>query len=981
MKVIIKYKSIICSLIMLCMIGVNQNLYAQNITVNGVVTDRSQEPLPGANIKVTGSTLGATTDLDGKFTLSCPSGSKLEVSFIGYVTKEVTATANMNIVLDEDAIALGEAVVVGIGYGTMRKSDLTGSIASVNQDDLKKGIITSAEQLLQGKVAGLTVVQGSGDPASGATLRLRGGTSLSASNSPLVVVDGIPGVDFNTVQPSEIVSIDILKDASSAAIYGSRGANGVIIVTTNRSTSNVERRSIEYNGYVAVGQVAKHMDLLSADQWRQYVRENNVASAIDYGGDTDWQKELERTAISHSHNVFINGVSANNGYSASVTYQDNQGVIRRSNMDRLSASVSAHQYALDKRLKVDIGVTGSVDNWNPIDTRVFERAANLNPTVPVKDRFGEYTSIGGTNTENPVELLNNRTMDDSRHRLLGYGKLEFEIIEGLKAVGNGSYEYNSQQRRTYVPTYAVMEGKAERGRAERHLADYKNFQIEAYLNYDVTFNEIHKLNVMGGYSYLRNVYEGFGSTRRGFDTDQFLYNNLAAGSDYRAGDVYSYKGEANLVSFFGRVNYNYLGKYMLTATLRRDGSSRFGNNNKWGLFPSASAAWRVSDEAFMESTSSWLDNLKLRAGFGITGNQDGIGEYKSLAILAADGASYFDSETNTWKKSYAPNQNTNPDLKWESTAQYNVGLDFGLIGRLTGSLEFYYKKTSDLLWTYPVPQPPHLVGTMLANVGDLSNKGVELTLNANVLQTKDFTWDANFNVSYNDQNIDKLSNEVFQESGLKTGSLHGLRGMSGIYSQIVKEGLPAGAFYGPKCSGLDENGAYIINKDENGNPIDEYLGSAMPKVNLGFGMDFMYKQFDLGFAAYGMFGQKALNASAMSLNDPTRLPAQNVPDDFLTSGIKSDPAFSSYWVENASFLRLQSVTLGYTIPNTKSFGIQKIRVYLTGENLFVITGYSGVDPEVRITDDDGSQLNSPGIERFNSYPRPRTYSLGLNVTF
>lgn len=982
MKVNHRYKGIIYLLVMiLFMTGTNQYVQAQNMNVKGTVTDKRQEPLIGANIRIPGTTTGTITDIDGNFTISCPSGSKLEISYVGYVTQEVTASATMTVILEEDAIALAETVVVGIGYGTMRKSDLTGAIASVNQDDLKKGIVTSAEQLLQGKVAGLTVVQGSGDPASGATVRLRGGTSLSASNSPLVVVDGIPGVDFNTVQPSEIVSVDILKDASSAAIYGSRGANGVIIVTTNRSTSNVERRSIEYNGYVAFGQVAKHMDLLSADQWRQYVRENNVTNAIDYGGDTDWQKELERTAVSHSHNVFINGVNTNNGYSASVTYQDNQGVIKRSNMDRLSGSVSAHQYALDKRLKVEIGVNGSIDNWNPIDTRIFERATNLNPTVPVKDRFGEYTSIGGTNTENPVELLNNRTMDDSRHRFLGYGKIELEIIKGLKAVGNGSYEYNSHQRRTYVPTYAVMEGKAERGRAERTLGDYRNTQLETYLNYDVAFNDIHKLNVMAGYSYLKNVYEGFGANRRGFDTDMFLYNNLAAGSDYRAGDVYSYKGESNLISFYGRVNYNYLGKYMVTGTLRRDGSSRFGKNNKWGVFPSASAAWRMSDEAFMESTSSWLDNLKLRVGFGVTGNQDGIGEYKSLATLAADGASYYDAETGTWKKSYAPNQNVNPDLKWESTTQYNVGIDFGIARKITGSLELYYKKTTDLLWTYPVAQPPNLVGTMLANVGDLSNKGIELTLSANLMQTKDFVWDANFNIAYNDQNIDKLSNDVFQESGLKTGSLHGLRGMSGIYSQIVKEGFPAGAFYGPKCEGIDENGAYIINRDENGNPINEYLGSAQPKVNLGFGMNFLYKQFDFGFAAYGMFGQKALNASAMSMYDPTRLPAQNVPDDFLTSGIKVDPLFSDYWVENASFLRLQSVTLGYTIPNTRSFGIQKIRLYLTGENLFVITGYSGVDPEVRISDDDGNQLNSPGIERFNSYPRPRTFSLGLNVTF
>ncbi|KAA6343698.1 TonB-dependent receptor SusC [termite gut metagenome] len=978
MKIKTIYTSLVYLFVVMCFtIGVSQKISAQNITVKGVVVDATtQETLPGASIVVVGSVIGTVSDVNGNFQLPCPTGSTLEISYIGYTKKRVAAASNLKVELSGDAIALEEALIVGIGYGTMRKSDLTGAITSVSQNDLKKGIITSAEQLLQGKVAGLSVVQGSGDPAAGASVRLRGGTSLSASNSPLIVVDGIPGVDFNTVQPSEIVSIDVLKDASASAIYGSRGANGVIIVTTNRAASDVEKRSIEYNGYVAVGEVANHIDMLSADQWRAYVRENKLASAVDYGGNTNWQKELERTAISHSHNLFLSNVNANSGYRASITYQDSEGVMKRSGMDRLAGSVSTHQYALDKRLKVEVGVNGNFDNWHPIDLRILERAANLNPTVPVKDRFGEYTSIGGTNTENPVELLDNRTFDDSRHRFLGYGKIELEIWKGLKAVGNGSYEYNSYQRRFYVPTYAVMEGKAERGRGERSLGDYTTMQLETYLNYETQFIDVHKLNVMAGYSYLNNIYEGFGATRRGFDTDMFLYNNLAAGSDYRAGDLYSYKGGANLISFFGRANYNLMGKYMFTGTLRRDGSSRFGVNNKWGLFPSASLAWRVSDEAFMAPASYWLNNLKFRLGFGITGNQDGIGEYKSLAILGADGASYYDSTTSTWKKSYAPVQNINPDLKWESTSQYNIGLDFSLFHKITGTLELYYKKTTDLLWTYPVPQPPYLVGTMLANVGDLSNKGAELTLSADLITTKDFTWDTDVTFSYNKQNIDKLSNEVFQESGLKSGSLHGLRGMSGLFSQIVKEGYPAGAFYGPKCAGIDADGTYLIEKDSNGNPVNEYLGSAQPKFNLGFSMNFTYKGFDLNVATYGMFGQKVLNATAMSMYDPTRLPAQNVLDDFVNSGIQSDPIFSEYWVEDGSFFRLQSATLGYTLPKTKNIGIQKVRFYLTGENLLVLTGYSGTDPEVSI---DG--LDNPGIDRYNFYPRPRTISLGLNVTF
>lgn len=969
----------ICSIFMLfMMLGMSQNMLAQNITATGKVVDKNQEPMVGATVRALNAGGGTITNVNGEFSLSCPAGTTLEVSFIGYVNQKIQAGTNLTIVLNEDAVMLDETVIVGVGYGTMRKSDLTGAITSVNAKDMKQGVITSAEQLLQGKVAGLSIVQSSGAPEAGASIRLRGGTSLSASNGPLIVVDGIPGVDMNSVQPSEILSIDVLKDASASAIYGSRGANGVIIVTTNRSATDVEQKNIQYNGYVAIGQVAKNMDLLSANQWRGYVRENNVANAIDFGADTDWQKELERTAISHSHNVAISNSRKNSGYRASLTYQNNQGVIDRNNMNRLAGSLAGYQTGWDGRLRIEAGINANFDSWHPIDTRIFERMANLNPTFPVREINGNFAQIGGTNTENPVEINTNRTNDQKRHRFLGYGKVELELVKGLKAAANGSYEYQSTTGGLYKPTYAMMEGSSEKGWGQRTYAEYTNKQIETYLNYDLELAEIHRLNIMAGYSYLDNTYEGFGSTRSGFDTNAFGYNNLAAGSDFRSGDVYSYKGESKLASFFGRINYNLMGKYMLTATVRRDGSSRFGANHKWGTFPSISLAWRISDEAFMESTSNWLNNLKLRAGYGVTGNQNGIGEYKSLSILSANGDSYYDAATDSWKKSYVQAQNVNPDLKWESTAQLNIGLDFGILNRINGTLEFYHKKTSDLLWTYPVPQPPYLVGTMLANVGDLVNKGIELSLNASILRNKDLTLDANVTFAYNKQEITKLSNDVYQAVGLQAGSLHGLRGMSGVYSQIIKEGYPAGAFYGPQCNGIDENGKYIINRDENGDPVNEYLGSAMPKFNLGAGISMTFHDLDLNISGYGMFGQKVLNATRMAMFDPTRLPAQNVPDDFLSSGITDDPIYSGYFIENGSFFRLQSVTVGYTIPGVKKIGLQKVRFYVTGENLFTLTGYSGIDPEVNIPD---NVLDGPGIDWFNSYPRPRTYSLGVNITF
>lgn len=970
----------------LLMLVVCQTLFAQTFVAKGVVTDSQREPLIGAYVKVENTKDGTVTDVNGNFSLKCNKDATIEISYIGYVTQKLKASADMNVMLENDAKMLDETVVVGVGYGTMRKSDLTGSIASVQAKDLKQGVITSTEQMLQGKVAGLSVVQSSGSPEAGSTLRLRGGTSLSASNGPLIVVDGIAGVDFNSVQPSEIVSIDVLKDASAAAIYGSRGANGVVIVTTNRQGSDVEKRTMQYNGYVAFASVAKQLDMLSANQWRGYVRENNLGGALDYGADTNWQKELLRTAVTHSHNVNFSTTRKNNGFRASITYNSNEGVIKRNNMERLAGSFSGFQYGLNGHLRMEAGVNANFDKWNPIDSRIFERELNLNPTFPVRNSDGSFAQLNGTNTENPVELNTNRTQDNKRHRFLGYGKVELEIISGLKATANGSYEFQHTTGGLFKPTYAQMEGQSEKGWAQRTYAEYTNRQIEAYLSYDKTFAEEHHLNAMAGYSFLDNINEGFGATRSGFETNAFGYNNLAAGTDYRQTDVYSYKSKTKLISFFGRVNYNYAGRYMFTATVRRDGSSVFGANHKWGTFPSASLAWRISDEKFMENTRSWLDNLKLRVGYGVTGNQSGVSAYKSIAVLSASGASYYDSASQTWKNSYVQAQNVNPDLKWESTAQWNVGLDFGFINRIHGTLEWYHKKTSDLLWTYPVPQPPYIVGTMLANVGTMVNRGVELTLGANILRTKDFTLDANASLSYNHQEITKLSNSTYQAVGLQAGSLHNIRGLSNTYSQVIKEGYPAGTFWGPKCTGIDDDGKYILDKGEDGNGY--YLGSAMPKWNLGLSLSATYKDFDLSVAGYGMFGHKILNATRMQLFDASRLPAQNTLDDFITSGVKDNPTYSDYFIENGNFFRLQSVTLGYTIPKTKRFGFERIRLYVTGENLFCITGYKGTDPEVYVPD---NVLNGPGIDRLITdsqsgdgatySPRPRTFSIGLNLSF
>ncbi|WP_433812537.1 SusC/RagA family TonB-linked outer membrane protein [Flavobacterium johnsoniae] len=981
---------------MIFMLFLSAGMFAQGKKlVTGTVYDNTGTVLPGASVLETGTRNATTTDFDGKFTLEVAVGGSIEVSFIGSSTQKVQITAStskLEVRLQNDGYQLNEVQVVSVGYGTQKKSDLTGAISTVTADNLVKGTISSTEQVLQGKVAGLNIIRPSGDPAAGSTIRLRGGTSLTASNSPLIVVDGIAGVDINVVQPADIKSVDVLKDASATAIYGSRGANGVIIITTKSGTKGV---SVVYNGQSSIGYVTDNLDLLSANQWRGYMRETGNKDAIDFGGNTNWQKAIEQTAISQSHTLSINSGKTDSGFRASIAYLNNEGVIKKSGLERLSGNVNAYQYLGDnKDVKFDMGLFANIDKWHPIDYRIFERAYNLNPTIPVYDKNGNFTNVNYTLYENPVEILTNRTVDNERHRLLGYFKTEVKFLNDFQAVANISLEHNAAKGGTYKPTYAIMEGRSESGYAQRTYEEYTNAQGELYVNYSKVIDK-HNISALAGYSYLENIYEGFGAQRSGFVTDAFSYNNLGAGSNYRLGDVYSYKGKSNLVSFYARANYGYDGKYLLTATVRRDGSSRFGENNKWGTFPSASAAWRISNENFMSGTKDWLNSLKLRVGYGVTGNQDGIGEYKSLSILGVGNDSYYDPATGRWSLAYSPTQNPNPDLKWESTRQLNIGVDFTLFDRITGSLEWYQKNTDDLLYTYEVPQPPYLVGTMLANVGEMSNKGVELTLNADIVRGDKFTWNANLTLGHNVQKIEKLSNPTYKTDVIYSGSLHGLSGMSGQYSQIIAEGYPVGTFWGFRNAGLDANGKIqyynaagdIVAENALVDADKTDLGNIQPDLTLGIGMNFTYKNFDLGISGYGMFGQKALNATNMMLNDPNRLPTYNVPDDFLGSGITSAPKYSDYWIEDASFFRLQTLSIGYTLP--LNFKNSKLRMYIMGENLAVFTKYKGVDPEIGLNAQDGVNQNGvmdktglagPGIDKYNNYPRPTTISVGLNFT-
>lgn len=942
----------------------------QDRTVKGVVVNKNGETLPGVSVLVKGTQIGVTTDTNGRFTLKVPAGSKLiQFSFIGMQTREmpVSSKSAMRVVLDDDMVALDE--VVAIGYGSVSKKDLTGSVVNLSDKTFNKGVVTSAEQLIAGQVAGLVVTKAGGDPTEGSTMRLRGTTSLLGGNAPLVVIDGVPGASMNIVSPQDIESISVLKDASAAAIYGARSANGVIIITTKKGKEG--RATVSYDGYFGVEKIANNLDMLSADQWRQYVKENNL-DAVDYGGNTAWHKEIFRTGYSQNHNLSLTGGSKETHYRASVNFLDQKGIVLKNDLQRINASFSLEQSALDDKLMIRLNANTTLEKWHDVpDQTVYTYSYNLNPTIPIYNEDGSYKEVLGHAYYNPIAVLNQLTSEKKRNYFQGRLQADYKILPSLTASINGSLSRNNYLDGFYAPR-ASKPGEAEKGRAKRSTTENTSNLLEANLTYDKTFG-VHKVNAIVGYSYQDFSAESFSAQNRNFATDLFSYNNLGAGNKLQPDDVKSNKESNRLISFYGRATYSFNNKYTATATVRRDGSSRFGKNNRWGIFPSGSLAWRMSEEDFMKDIS-FIDDLKLRVSYGITGNQD-IPNYRTMSLYGTSGYYYSNGEFFT---QYAPSQNPNPDLKWEQTAQLNVGLDYYLLGgKLRGSIEYYNKQTSNLLYDYPVPSPPYQFSSMIANVGKVSNKGIEIVIESTPIRNKNFSWDLSFNFSKNKNMVESLSNEEFQRDEVYTGaaSISGLQETS----QILKAGYPLGTFYGAKYIGQDENGIFQyedVSKDGQFVYADDRtdIGCAQPDFTINLTNSFEYKNFTLSFLLRGVFGNDVLNGSALYLNDISRMPGNNV----LTSALgiaKQKLVYSSYYIEDGSFVRLDNLQVGYNFKLGENAKVKKLRVYLTGNNLFVITKYKGIDPEVS---QDGIVF---GIDAQKYYPKTRSFTAGVNISF
>lgn len=948
----------------------NMEIQQQSRVVKGVVVSKNGETLPGVSILLKGTNIGIVTDANGEFSLNIPSESKtLQFSFIGMQTREMNIPRNnvMKVVLEDDMVALDE--VVAIGYGSVSKKDLTGSVVNISNKTFNKGVVTSAEQLIAGKVAGLVVTKAGGDPTEGSTMRLRGTTSLLGGNAPLVVIDGVPGASMNIVSPQDIESVSVLKDASAAAIYGARSANGVIIITTKKGKEG--HASISYDGYFGIENIANNLDMLSADQWRKYVADNKL-DAVDYGGNTAWHKEIFRTGYSQNHNLSLTGGSKDTKYRASVNFLDQNGIVLNNDLQRMNASFSLEQSALDNKLTVRMNANTTLEKWNDIaDKTVYTYSYNLNPTIPIYDKEGDYMEVLGHAYYNPVAVLNQLTSDKKRNFFQGRLQADYKIIPSLTASVNGSISRNNFLYGYYAPK-ASKPGEAQKGLAKRSTSGEDSRLLEANLTYDHIFG-LHKVNAIVGYSYQDFTNESFSAQNRNFATDLFSYNNLGAGNKLQPDDIASNKESNRLISFYGRATYSFNNKYTATATVRRDGSSRFGTNNRWGIFPSGSVAWRLSEEAFMEDVS-FIDDLKLRVSYGITGNQD-IPNYRTMALYGTSGYYYSNGEFFT---QYAPSQNPNPDLKWEQTAQLNVGLDYYLWGgKLRGSIEYYNKQTSNLLYDYPVPSPPYQFGSMIANVGEVSNKGIEIVIESTPVQNKDFKWDLSFNFSKNKNMVESLSNEEFKRDVVYTGaaSISGLQETS----QILKAGYPLGTFYGAKYIGQDADGIFQyedVSKDGKFVYSDDRtdIGCAQPDFTINLTNSFEYKNFTLSFLLRGVFGNDVLNGSALYLNDVSRLPGNNI----LTSGLgiaKQKLVYSSYYIEDGSFVRLDNLQLGYNFKLGEKSKVKRLRVYVTGNNLFVITKYKGIDPEVP---QDGIVF---GIDAQNYYPKTRSFTAGVNISF
>ncbi|MGC4102163.1 SusC/RagA family TonB-linked outer membrane protein [Ferruginibacter sp.] len=986
---------------------------AQNRTISGIVKDAKGAPVANATVVVKGSKTGVATAANGSFTINVTPGATLVFSAVNFETTEIrVGTANSyEVMLTEKQTILTDVVVVGYGKGS--RKTLSSSITTIKPEDLNKGAIGDIGQLLQGKVPGLNITA-SGDPNKPAAVIMRGASTVNSPGAPFYVIDGVPGADIAAIAPDDIASIDVLKDAAATAIYGNRASSGVIMVTTKRGRKG--QSSVTYNGYVGVEKVSNKLDLMDASQLRAYVTGNggSFSPLNDLGANTDWQEAIEKSsAVSQNHNISFSGGGEHSTYSASLNYLDKDGILISSNLKRVNARVSFEQMALNDKVKFGFNVANSSSNANymPLQNIVLLQAAKHLPISPVKNTDGTYfENLSATGYFNPVAIVDNAQDQTKYNTLIGAFTMEVKLPFNLQYNTNLFYQKSTSLHGEFYSSYYskyptsnfynnpdpgigiahTLIGSlfGSNGSALRSTFSNTTKTVESYLTWNKKIQN-HTINAVVGYSWQDNVYgDGFQTSSTNFPADNLGYYNLVLGNPYaipsyriNLGNDLTY-GETKLISDFFRLNYNYKDKYLLQGSVRRDGSSVFGDNNHWGYFPSVGAAWRITQEAFMEDQKIFSD-LKLRASYGVAGNSNGIGAYTAKLVYGITGTYY---NNGVQAAAYAPVQGSNPDLRWEKTSTTNIGLDFAVLkGRLSGSVDVYDKKTSDMLFQYSVSASLVPGGRIWANGGSISNKGIELSLNGTIINTSKLTWNSSLNLAHNKNEITSLQGPYSNGDSVRYSDPEG-GGQTNSTLQLLKVGKPLGQYFTLNYAGKDANGMSQFYKRDGtittgtANPLIGtdywYLGDPQPKLLAGWSNTFRYKQFDLNIFLRGSFGSKLFNATRADLSQVVGATQNNILNSANSDKITDtkNSFYSNRYIESGNYVRLDNATLGYNLKGDGKY-VKTIRIYTSVNNLFTITKYKGIDPEIN----QGGV--SPGIDYNNFYPKTRTFLLGANVSF
>lgn len=966
----------------------------KKVKVRGVIKDETGEPIIGATVRVKGQSEGTVSDFDGNFTLDVTDDNTLQISYIGYQTQEfaVGKQHHFSIVLEEDKKILNEVVV--IGYGTQKKGDITSSVGSVKSEDFTAGAINDAGQLIQGKIAGLSVTNPSGNPVGGTGISLRGNTTiLGASTNPLILIDGVPG-DFNTVAPEDIESIDVLKDGSAAAIYGSRGTNGVVLITTKKSKGN-NINEVQYSGYLSLSTIAKKPDFCDADDYRQQIKDGLRDAAWDLGDNTNWIDAITRTGLSHVHNISFKGGNAQTNYIFNVNYRNLQGIFKRSDKEEFQGRAEVNHSMFDDKLRFNFQLLGNQTGYTAtsdggsFNTYSWRQALIHNPTEPIKNADGSWhENTGIFNYDNPVSRIYecdgeqkiSQTRFSSNITLTPIKELTFNALFSYDKINQEGGYYETKKHISNVRD--GMNGYASTGGSSTVTK-----LVELTAQFHKNFGD-HTIQALAGYSYQESTYSNQYERNYNFPTDLYSWHNIGVGQALKEGlgTEYSYWLDTNLIGFFGRLNYNYKNRYLLMASVRHEAASQLAGTNKpWGTFPSVSLGWRITEEKFMKNQKVF-DDIKLRAGYGVTGSQP------SQSFLGVPLLGYGDYYlyNGQWIRALQPTQNSNDKLKWEEKHEYDIGADFSILNyRLNVSVDWYYRLIKGLLYDYSVPSPPNLYTTTRANVGEMSNNGLEIMVNAIPVQTKDFKWETTITFSTNSNKLKSLSNDLYQTSSdyFMTGWIEE---PIKTESHIVRIGHKVGDIYGFKVVDVDESGKWIY-LDKNGNRVnyDEFthsfedkqiLGNGVPKWYLGFNNQFRYKNFDLAINMRGAFGFQIMNGMRMfyenrSRQDWNRL--RSAYDKVFGKAVLNtlcSEEFNSYYVENGDYWKIDNITLGYSFSKINKW-IKTLRLYASVNNAITITGYKGIDPEV------STSGLAPSYDNRDSYPHTRAFTFGMNVTF